>query len=281
MSNKFFGQFLLEKGLLNSKQLLNAIELQKEANPPIGQLAIKEGFISDAAAVQINMEQQRTDSRFGDLAISMGFMTEEQVSMLFHVQKEIKKFFGEILVEQSYITEAILQQELAEHAELKQTSITEVDSKIKEHKYCQQITDTLDAIIKNFTRIPKIPLQIAQIETQKPTPPNASFIISQTMHVPEPLKVGWIMEKDLMEQVANNFLGIDVTDQEDVYVDAVSEFLNIILGNALVNNGENQTLLDPPIIEPCNADFQGEYNSTLYLTMSAPQKDFSLFFLHN
>jgi len=281
MSNKFFGQYLLEKGLLNSQQLLIAIDLQKEANPPIGQLAIREGFISDAAAVQINMEQQRTDKRFGDLAISLGFMTDEQVSMLFHVQKEIKKFFGEILVEQGYLSDEVLNQELAQHSELKKASITQVDCKIKEHKYSQQILDTLDAIVKNFTRIPKIPLQIAQVEDHKPTPPPGSFIISQTMFVPDPIKVGWIMEKSLMEQVANNFLGIDVTDQEEVYVDAVSEFLNIILGNALVSNGEVQTHLEPPVIESFDADYQGQYKSAFCLTMSAPQQDFSLFFIHN
>ena len=281
MSNKFLGQFLLEKGLLTPQQLLRAIELQKEANPPLGQLAIREGFIDQATAVKINNEQQRTDQRFGDLAISMGFITEQQIELLFAAQKEMRKFFGEILLEQGYIDQETLTIQLESHQEQKQVSLLNIDIIIKKHRYCQHITDVIGAIIKNFTRIPKIPLQIAQVDRQKPIPPSGSFIISQTMYVPNPIKVGWIMTPELMITIANKFLGIDVSKQEAVYVDAVSEFLNIIMGNALVSNGEQQTKLDPPVVELALADYQAQYDHALTLTMSAPQQDFTLFFIHD
>ena len=281
MANKFLGQFLLEKGLLSTKQLLHAIELQKEANPPLGQLAIREGFINEPTAVVINMAQQRSDQRFGDLAISMGHMTEQQVSLLFHAQKECRKLFGEILLEQGYIEQEVLTLQLASHAELKQVSMLNIDTTIKNHRYSNQITDILEAIIKNFTRIPKIQLKVAQVNPQKAVRPYGHFIISQTMHVPNPIKVGWIMSPKLMKKIANEFLGIDVSHQQPVYVDAVSEFLNIILGNALVSNGEEQTRLDPPIVELEKDDYQGLYTQALTLTMSAPQQDFTLFFIHD
>lgn len=281
MSNKFLGQFLLEKGLIKPEQLLSAIDIQREHNPPIGKIAIDEGFIDEQAANQINAEQQRTDQRFGELATSMGHMTEQQVSQLFHTQNELKKLLGEVLVEQDFIEEETLRKELVEHAKLRETSMLEIDSQVKEHRYCPQISHTLDALVKCFTRIPKIHVKIVKVEPTKPTQITDQKIISQTMHVPSPIKVGWIMHMELMQKIANNFLGIDVGNEEEIYVDAVSEFLNIIMGNALSYNGEEQTKLEPPQVQACDSDYQGEYSQAFCVTIAAGQDEFTLFFLHD
>jgi len=281
MSIQFFGQYLLEKGIINPQQLLSAIDMQKEANPPIGQLAIREGYIDEAKASKINREQQRTDLRFGELAISMGYMTAPQIDLLFKTQKEIKKFFGEILVELDFISAATLTEQLAKHAEIREVSLFKFDTEINAQRYSKQISGSIDAIIKNFMRIPKIQVQVSNIAHEKPQPGNDCLIISQTMLVPESIKVGWIMDKPLMQKVANSFLGFDVSDDEEVYIDATCEFLNIILGNALVNNGENQTRLEPPVVELPSANYQGKYSTAFFLTLSAAQQEFKLFFMHN
>jgi len=283
MSNQFFGQYLLEKGLLKTEQLLVAIKIQKEANPPLGELAIREGFIDQVAANSINSEQQRTDLRFGELAISMNLMTEQQVSLLFHTQKEIKKFFGEIVIEQGFIPKDVLERELATHGALKKSSLENIDSSIKQHVYCEQITQTLDAIIKNFTRIPKIFVQVAHVEPNMPASTDQSVIISQTAMLPGQVKIGWIMERKLMQQLATNFLGIDASDNEALYIDATSEFLNIVLGNALASNsqGDAQTHLEPPLVELPDDNIQENYEHGFYLNMSAGQDNFSVFFFHD
>jgi len=283
MSNQFFGQYLLEKGLLSTQQLLIAIKLQKEANPPLGELAIREGFIDKSAASRINSEQQRTDMRFGELAISLQLMTEQQVSLLFHTQKEIKKFFGEIVVEQGFMTQSSLSEQLETHGALKKLSLDHIDSSIKQHVYCEQITQTLDAIIKNFTRIPKIHVQVSQVEPQQPELLPDHVIISQTAQIPDQVKIGWVMDRPLMKQLATNFLGIDASDNEALYIDATSEFLNIILGNALASNhsGDDQTHLEPPLIELPEDNIQGSYDNGFYLSMSAGQDMFSVFFIYD
>jgi len=283
MSNQFFGQYLLEKGLLSTQQLLIAIKLQKEANPPLGELAIREGFIDKSAASRINSEQQRTDMRFGELAISLQLMTEQQVSLLFHTQKEIKKFFGEIVVEQGFMTQSSLSEQLETHGALKKLSLDHIDSSIKQHVYCEQITQTLDAIIKNFTRIPKIHVQVSQVEPQQPELLPDHVIISQTAQIPDQVKIGWVMDRPLMKQLATNFLGIDASDNEALYIDATSEFLNIILGNDLASNhsGDDQTHLEPPLIELPEDNIQGSYDNGFYLSMSAGQDMFSVFFIYD
>ena len=39
MAAKFFGQFLLEKGVIDAAQLLRALEIQRVSNPALGEIA--------------------------------------------------------------------------------------------------------------------------------------------------------------------------------------------------------------------------------------------------
>ena len=50
MSARFFGQYLLEKGRINSQQLLTALELQKTVLMPIGIMALERGWLGAALA---------------------------------------------------------------------------------------------------------------------------------------------------------------------------------------------------------------------------------------
>ncbi len=281
MSNKFLGQFLLEKGIITPAQLLKALELQKEFNPSLGQLAINQGYIDNDAANKINLEQQRTDQRFGDLAISLGYMTLTQVDELFSVQQSTRKFFGEILVEQGFINQAMLEDQLKEHQALKQQAELSLDNAISNHPHHALITNTLETFVKSFTRIPKIPTQVSNVITQIPALTNDQYIISQQANLPQTFKIGVIAPSELMKTLGTSFLGFDTSSNEALYIDAVSELLNIILGNVLVINGEQQTELSPPQVERNSDDISQSFTEFFGVEMSAGGHDFSVFFMYN
>jgi hypothetical protein len=281
MSNKFLGQYLLEKGVITPQQLLLALELQKQSNPSLGQLAIAEGYLNDAGATKINLEQQRTDERFGTLAIQMGLMTESQVNALFQTQQSTRKFFGEILVEQGIIDHSTLEIQLKEHQLLKEQVTISLSSQVTEHKHAQLIHNTLETIVKSFTRIPKIPAMISEVLADVPVIDEQCYAISQLVHNPLAIKIGVIMPSSLMKDGGTNFLGFDVSNDEALYVDATSELLNIILGNVLVINGAQQSELDPPKIQRHTDNIQSPYKKSLCVNMSASDHVFTVFFMHD
>ena len=45
MAAKFFGQFLLERGVIDAQQLLRALELQRASNPMLGEIAQAHGLL--------------------------------------------------------------------------------------------------------------------------------------------------------------------------------------------------------------------------------------------
>lgn len=281
MSNKFLGQYLLEKGIISPTQLLTAIELQKKSNPTLGQLAVSQGYIDNDAANKINLEQQRTDERFGTLAVNMGLMDESQIEALFNTQQKNRKYFGEILVEQEMLDQQTLDAELLLHKQEKDQAKLVINAQITQHEHSKLINNTLETIIKSLTRIPKIPAKISNISGHLPTNNDEYIAISQLAHIPHSMKIGIVVSRQLMKKIGTNFLGFDVSNDEVLYLDAMGELLNIMLGNVLVINGSEQTELEPPVNEQISADLQAPYQQQFLVDMSADGQNFTVFFMYD
>jgi len=98
MAVKFFGQFLLEKGAVENKDLLKAIELQETTNLKFGATALSMGLLTVEAFERVHDAQRLEDLKFGDMAVSLGILTEEQVKQVLTRQKNNHLYIGEALV---------------------------------------------------------------------------------------------------------------------------------------------------------------------------------------
>lgn len=113
MSVKFFGQHLLERGLVTPEQLVAAIELQETRNVKIGAYAVRKGLLSEAQADQIAELQRTTDRRFGELAIERGCLTAAQLDELVTMQQNDHLYLGGALVVLGYLDKGTVEAELA------------------------------------------------------------------------------------------------------------------------------------------------------------------------
>lgn len=279
MSNKFFGQYLLELGIINKHELLLAIDLQKASHLSLGEIAINKGYLTQGEATAINLEQQRTDERFGSLAVSMGHLISKQVSELFIMQQNLRKFFGEVLVEQNIVSKPVLLEHLEAHADLKRKSTLKLDSAVYAHKHGKFIADAISVAVRLFLRVAKTNIQVSNISTEDVDIKSVELAFSQETHIPDPIKAGFIMEQALIQEVANHFLNFDIGNNPEVSQDAVCEFLNIILGNALASHcKEGVTSLSPPVINEKGSDLKELYQSCFSVEMATPDKNFVLFF---
>ena len=62
---------------------------------------------------------------------------------------------------------------------------------------------------------------------------------------------------------STHFLGFDTSSNETLYIDALSELLNIIIGSVQVINSEQQTELSTPQVERDNDDFSESFTKFL------------------
>ncbi len=112
MGIKFFGQWLLERGVISSDQLLRAVEMQKEKNLRFGDYARVNGYLKDKDVQRLQEEQMHADMRIGELAVNLGMLTKEQVDEILTMQENDHILLGEALMRSGFISWIVLQKEL-------------------------------------------------------------------------------------------------------------------------------------------------------------------------
>ena len=103
MKTTFFGQFLLDQGLITQRQLNEAIALQRESNVLLGSLAINNGFMTREQVLDVMQEQQYRHGRFGELARRKNYLADDQVQELLQAQGSNHVFLGEALTRRNYL----------------------------------------------------------------------------------------------------------------------------------------------------------------------------------
>ena len=112
MAVKFFGQFLVEQGIITSDALLNAINLQDKQNLKLGEMAVSMGLITPTDIERAHNAQMSKDMKLGDLLVEMGFLTLVQLNDIIIRQKNTHLYIGEALVQVGALTNGQLQNHL-------------------------------------------------------------------------------------------------------------------------------------------------------------------------
>jgi len=234
MATKFFGQYLLEKGLINKNQLLATLGEQRAQNPRIGYLAVTEGFISLAQAKQINQRQMSTDARFGDLAIFMGLIDSEQLDHLVDLQSRKRKYFGELLIELNYLDAETVAAELQLHQLMHREYSSKIQGLVDNHNFSQSINTSVNIIAKLFARVLSVPTRFSALATEQELEEFCESplqLCSITIESVKDITLSIAAEDNLMLEVASRLIGVDLLEVDfDLGLDATGEFLNIIVG---------------------------------------------------
>jgi CheY-specific phosphatase CheX len=114
MRARFFGQYLLARGLVTAPQLLAAVEYQERSNTRVGEHAISRSLLTPFEIEQIRALQTREDLFFGEAAIKLGILTAGQVRDLLADQGEHHVMLGDALAELGYLDPVKTEKALAE-----------------------------------------------------------------------------------------------------------------------------------------------------------------------
>jgi hypothetical protein len=230
MAAKFFGQFLLEKGVIDASQLLRALEIQRTSNPALGELACEKGMLSADQAVVINERQRREDRRFGDIAQSMGLLTSDEVGELLDEQKSRRKLFGEILIEQGFVDRARLDNELRLHASDRDEATRSLDAIVATHQLGRRVGNAIATCNKLFPRLLRTQCQFSSVANPA-SPPAIDAMAIVRVAADRPLAIGMACDTATMQAMAQAFLSIppEACD-DDLARDALGELVNMLMG---------------------------------------------------
>ncbi len=231
MVPKFFGQYLLEKGIVTKEQLLSAIHYQKTKVLKLGEIAVREGFLTEEQALKINEQQKVKDMFFGELALQMGLLTQEQVKKLINLQESSHIYLGEALVQLNYITKAQLQEELGKFKE-EQKDVEEIKIKVPEWERKTDIVSlSMDITQKLFRRVIDLRVKYGTAIRAKEIK-NLHIITSISFAGDENFDYILNMPEELSLITAKGlYRKANIKLDEETILDAVGEFANVVCGN--------------------------------------------------
>lgn len=247
MFTQFFGNYLLNKGLVSHENLSAALEKQKNTRLKLGVLAINAGLMTADQVDAVHARQQQVDKRIGDLMVEMGYITREQVEDLFKTQPSGHLLLGQALVDANAMTNAQFESALKNYKE--ENGISDADFNIsndeqiikvlsgvyniEENDSGKYISGYLSLLFKNIIRFigdDFTPLSSEIISDN----PDASCICQKLEGNPQMIS---FIQSDNNASIgfAARFSGEEITENDDYTFACVSEFLNLHNGLFAVN----------------------------------------------
>lgn len=247
MFTQFFGNYLLNKGLVSPENLSYALQMQKTTRLKLGVLAMNAGLMTAADIDKVHDEQQRVDKRMGDLMVDMGYLTREQVEKLLKTQPSGHLLLGQALVDNGFMTNSQFENALSSYKE--ENGIEDADfanvnddntNRLVQHFYkvkndinVKYLTGYISLLLKNIVRFIGDDF----------TPLDAQYLGKQIctnctcQRISKGLSAITIIDSDEYSSVefASRFAG-EKLDEFDSYSKAcISEFLNLHNGLFAVN----------------------------------------------
>lgn len=248
MAARFFGQYLLERGLITREGLLDALEYQKRINLPLGALAIEKKYLTPEQVRNIHAEQQRTDKKFGEIAVEKKLLTKAQLDNILKSQAERWVFLGEALVAKNHLSHEQLDQELRAYRKEQEKDKAVIEADLGTLPHREVVEDFLDISIKLFLRIAREVVKVTAVETGTLDATVPEYCFTQKVHGDKNFYYALFLPQTLVLPIASQMIQKDQEEVNDFVLDAVSEFVNIVVGNGCskVNMREYRVEPEPP-----------------------------------
>ncbi len=237
---QLFGNFLIEKDVIDRNTYRSIIEKLSESRAKLGVIAVAEGIITDKQADEINQLQTTQDARFGEIAVGKGYLSEEQLDGLLKKQGSAYAIFLSVLSETADIPAARVDELLKEFQ--KEHGFTDEDMNGLKHDDLEQIVPIFAFSSKSYvTDICR--LALSNIERFV----TSDFYIDRIKHISQLeyrclagqklegdieviLGFASVGEQTAIIDIANGFSGSNISTLGIEVYDAVGEFTNCISG---------------------------------------------------
>lgn len=275
MRSRFFGQYLLEKGRITSRQLVDALECQKHIAMPIGIMALERGLLTADQIKQVLQHQRQTNQRFGEIAVDLGYLTKPRLDELLEDQETNHRVrLGEALISKGSITLETLEKELKEYNKESEHFAAEISVAFSNVAHKQIVTTFTDLMLMMFTRFGKQDIIIERCESGKEKVRLFRWVISQKIAGAD-VEFNCLLSvpPKLFLQMASTMLDESVSTADELALDASKEFVNIANGNAcakLSEYGVSLTMMPPEVYETTTTPYSLQNKEVVCVHLAAP-----------
>ncbi len=254
MAVKFFGQFLVEKGIVSREALLKAIELQETVNLKFGETALAMELISEADVERVHKAQWSADLQFGDMAVQLGIINETQMHQVLTRQKNSHLYLGEALIQVGALERESLDGYLQEFKVDQSPYVTD-KTDIPPGVINQEMWGMLaDLTYKMLGRIANLTVRPGQCQLVNHLAPNC---LIAAIEITGQLNARYLLSVSAgaREAIARAMLSQESLEGEpqELLDDTIAEFINVVCGNfsaKAAQLGKTVEIEPPQLIQP-------------------------------
>ncbi len=261
MHTQFFGNFLLNKGVISPEQLVETLKILSTTHKKLGTLAIHAGYMSASEVEDVFITQTHYDKLFGELAIELGYLTEEQVNELLALQLPNYMLLGQILVDQHIIDHVDLENLITEYKSIYEIYDLEL---IEEQKHmvdklladfylpedlphAEYILSYLTLLFNDLVRFIGEDFTTLNIITLPEVPTN--FCIFQEVEGSFSFMSALDMDQETAITFASRYIKEELSEFNEYVAASMEDFLNLHNGLYSVNMSNDYSMelhLQPP-----------------------------------
>ncbi len=253
MAVKFFGQFLIEQGVINHSTLLKAIDLQESNNRKIGEIVHDMGLMSLIDIARVHQAQRNEDILFGDKAIDLGYLTPEQLQQALTKQRNSHLYIGEALIKVGGLSAEDLTYQLEQFKKDQQPYMVEkveIPAVVANRSIWEMVADLTYKMLARVAGMSFRPGACEVIESL----PSRTLVAEMGFTGSVCARYLLTVSPNSRKIVARAILQEEDIDNEPVEVlnDSVMEFINIICGNIAAKAAQFGFQIDisPPGLHP-------------------------------
>jgi len=250
---QFFGEYLIDRWVINRAQLVEALDYQMKRNERFGFVALRRKYLSQEQVNQINEVQRGSDETFGEIAIRLGLLTDDQVNDIIKFQRNNNIFLGEVLLRLGFITEEVLHREIRNYHEHQRRNGVQGLELGGNPTQTAILEAALDLTCKMFRRIIGVLIKVGPPVLMEKAEDDPKFTYFVSVQVPflgdKPVQYVLSVSEVLARKITQGLLNEDAgAEPADYLRDAVREFANIVCGNAVARLAKAGIVVDigPP-----------------------------------
>lgn len=246
MANRYFSQYLLNKGVLTSDNAGRMLAKSLNVTPELSVLALEKGLINSEQALELVAADG-----FIRAALGRNYLTALQLDDLKKAVPERSACLGQVLLDEGVV-------DLSELARLFEESAASdcrpVKAAVNDMLQSQNVDSSDYEYIKDYVELFLGALQrfmntdAVIVRGGNSDGVDTTYLTYQSMGGALRLTVGCRMTGDVMLAMANRFSGEELTSVDEMAVDCLEEFCNVLNGLYIVNmSGKSQDMdLDMP-----------------------------------
>lgn len=107
-----FGKYLIDRGIITEKNLIDALEMQKKEGPSDEIISVDMKVLTNAEVHEIQTAQQDTGSSFLSIAHELGYVNDLQKQRILHEHHHRKPQIGDVLDKMRVVNKRVVEEEL-------------------------------------------------------------------------------------------------------------------------------------------------------------------------